>query len=112
MGKINMMFLWILTLIITIGQWFVVNNAFLAIVATISSVTFLLRPLGTRAKWYKMVQGEFIFYFLIYMLSLFFKDFSILRFLLFLVIRAIQILIVWYDDTFYVYYEVKEEKEV
>lgn len=46
------------------------------------------------------------------MLSLFFKDFSILRFLLFLVIRAIQILIVWYDDTFYVYYEVKEEKEV
>ena len=61
---------------------------------------------------YKMVQGEFIFYFLIYMLSLFFKDFSILRFLIFLVIRAIQILIVWYDDTFYVYYEVKEEKEV
>ena len=50
MRKINMIFLWILTLIITIGQWFVVNNTFLAIVATIISITFLLRPLGTRAK--------------------------------------------------------------
>lgn len=107
-----MIILWILTLIITIGQWWVAPNAFLSIVATISSITFLLRPLGTRAKWYKMVQGEFIFYFLIYMLSLFFKDFSILKFLLFIVIRAIQVLIVWYDDTFYIYYEVKEEKEV
>jgi len=107
-----MIFLWILTLIITIGQWWISPNWFLSIVATISSITFLLRPLGTRAKWYKMVQGEFIFYFLIYMLSLFFKNFSILRFIAFILIRAIQILIVWYDDTFFVYYEVKEEKEV
>lgn len=107
-----MIVLIIMSIILNIA--FIINNTsiILSIVCTISTFTFLLRPFGIQVKWYELPKKEWLFFFLVYILSLFSRHFSLLSFLISIGLRLLQYLIVYYDDTNYIYYEVEEEKEV
>lgn len=75
-----------------------------------TTLSFMLRPLGVYVKLGKILPLEFLVYFLVFNFSLVIGTFSLVKYLLMIVIRLLFYAVVYYDDTQYV--RVQEEEEI
>lgn len=99
--------------IIDLILMFVVNPVNLITwVAVFTTGSFVLRPFGIHVKVSKIIPVEVLLAFLAFNVSLIFKTFSLPTYLMMAGLRALFYLIVWYDDTQYVYIQEEEEKEI
>ena len=76
------------------------------------NITFLLRKFGIHIKVTKIIPAEVLFMFLYFNGSLVFKTFTITNYIIMIIIRIVFYLIVYYDDTAYVYITEEVEKEM
>lgn len=99
--------------IIDLVLMFVVNPINLMTWSCIfTTMSFILRRVGVHVKVTKVMAVEILIGFLAFNGSLFFKTFDWRKYLLMLMIRGVFYLIVWYDDSQYVYVQEEEEKEM
>lgn len=107
-----MTFLMIVSVLDVILMFIINPHNLFTWVSIISTSTFLLRRVGVRVKHTKIIGAEFLLLFLCINVSLLFKTFSIVTYLLMILVRCIFYLVVWYDDTQYVYITEEIEKEI
>lgn len=75
-----------------------------------TTMTFVLRPIGVYYRVGRIIPIEVIMMFIGFNFSLVFRTFSGKTYLLMILCRLLFYLIVWYDDTQYVYVTEEEEK--
>lgn len=75
----------------------------------IPTIMFSVRKVGIHCKLGNILACEILFLFFSIVWRLMFHKFSLLKFILSILVRAVFILVVVYDDTAYVY--VSEEKK-
>lgn len=107
-----MMALIILSIIDYVAMLFFGGLSLWSIVAFFTTGTFVLRKIGIHVKADKLMQIEFLVFFVQCSISLVFKSFNILTVILLVVTRVIFYLIVKYDDTVFIYDVEEEEREI
>lgn len=99
--------------ILDVIMMFIVNPFNIVTWASIFTTgSFVLRPFGIHVKVKKIIPVEVLIAFLAFNGSLILKTFSIKTYLLMILVRLVFYVIVWYDDTQYVYVQEEEEKEI
>ena len=107
-----MIVLQILTVLNIIAMFIVNPSNMLSWVSIFTNMSFVLRPFGIHVPVKKIISVEALLGFIIFNGSLVFRSFDIKKYLIMIFIRCIFYLIVYYDDTQFVYVQEEEEKEI
>lgn len=99
----------IVSVICWVAGFFINGFTLYGVVTLVPTVMFALRKFDIHIRMSNIITCEVLFLFFSIMWRLLFHKFSLLKLILTLVVRAIFILIVVYDDTVYVY--VSEERK-
>lgn len=107
-----MILLIVLSVLDVVAMFFVNHVNIITWVSILTTGSFVLRPFGIHIKVQKIIPVEVLIAFLAFNGSMMLKTLSISNYLLMILIRCVFYLIVWYDDTQYVYIQKEEVKEI
>lgn len=99
----------LISVLTVIACWFVAGFSLYSILIVIPVICFISRKVGYHIKFSSIVAFEVILLFLHFTLMFIFVEIKWLQLLFLLLIRAVFIITVLYDDTAYVY--VSEERK-